>query len=345
MQLPQRQTVLLSTLLVLLSVGISYAAPGEPQQNNVPVPNDPFYMDGRQYNIQAVNAHLAWTTQVSITAKIGIADSGIDQSNSDVFAPSGCRDFTVMPNSPTCMDENGHGSHVASTICSRTNNGHNIAGLAWSCPEVVVAKVTNKYGNGNSLQLSDAIDWLADQPGMRIINLSLETHYQSAVQPQALSDSINRALAKGILIVAAAGNEGTNEGYNVPAQFPGVIAVAALDAQGKRASYSNYGDWISISAPGDSICANWLQDQVVCMSGTSMATPHVTAGLGLLLSKSPCMSADEAKAALAASATPLTETGLGAGLINFDALLSHAKVCQPATPKLDKLTYVSLIAR
>ena len=307
---------------------VRFAEPNYPIEASDTIPNDVYFQTGDQYNIFFVHAPAAWDVQKDITVKRGVADSGYYQGGSDTWPAAACMNFMQTPPVAGCEDGAGHGTHVTSTICSKTNNNYAIAGLGWTCPSLYVAKVLDSSGSGSTFQLAAGIDWLREQ-GVRIINLSLGGHSGSStpVQPQALLDAVNRALAADILIVAAAGNDGTDQGYNYPAQFDGVFAVAAVDGQSQRTSYSNFGPWVSGSAPGNFIWANYLNGNVAQLSGTSMATPHIAAGFGLLLSKAPCMTAGEAKAAFAASATPLTDNGMGAGLVNFQTLLAQAKNC------------------
>lgn len=169
----------------------------------------------------------------------------------------------------------GHGTHVAGII-------HAIAPAA----RIMPLRVLDTHGRGNTFILAYAIEYAAQQ-GADVINLSLGADCDS----QTLIETIATAVAQGVVIVAAAGNDASPI-PTCPASLPGVIAVAAVDEQRVRTSWSNYGPWVALAAPGEGITSTFplgyatetnLSPGYASWSGTSMATPFVTAAAALVL--------------------------------------------------------------
>ena len=142
-------------------------------------------------------------------------------------------------------DDNGHGTHVAGTIAQSTNNGYGVAGIAYEA-QIMPLKVLSAGGGGTVADIAEAIKFAADNHA-DVINMSLGGGGESHLMKEA----INYAYDKGVVIVAAAGNENRNAS-SYPARYPRVISVAATDAAGDKAPYSNYGAGVDISAPGGS---------------------------------------------------------------------------------------------
>jgi len=149
-------------------------------------------------------------------------------------------------------DDDGHGTHVASTIAEGTNNQIGMAGLAFKC-DLLPVKVLDNEGNGSFFDVAEGIDFAtnySDSQGrkVKVINLSLGGPDAS----QTAKAAVDRAFAAGIVVVAAAGNDGT-VGVNYPGAFPNVMAVGATDFRKQRAFYSSYGPEVSVVAPGGDV--------------------------------------------------------------------------------------------
>jgi subtilisin family serine protease len=176
--------------------------------------------------------------------------------------------------SPTADDNGGHGTHCAGIIAA-LQNGLGVLGVA---PESHILPV--KVLNDNGLSGFDAIERgirMATAAGVDIISMSLG----AAVEPPvALHQAIQQAVAAGIFIFAAAGNDGGC--VNWPARYPEVIAVAAIDQSGQIAGFSSRGEAVAVGAPGVGIYSTYLNNGYALLSGTSQATPFV-AGIGALL--------------------------------------------------------------
>ncbi|MET4679767.1 S8 family peptidase [Stenotrophomonas rhizophila] len=232
-----------------------------------------------------------------------------------------------------------HGTHVAGTIAAVTNNSTGVAGTAFNA-KVVPVRVLGKCG-GYTSDIADAIVWAsggtvsgvpANANPAEVINMSLggggscSTTYQTA---------INGAISRGTTVVVAAGNSNTNVSSSVPANCANVIAVAATTSAGARASFSNYGPGIDISAPGQAILSTLNSGTTVpgsasyaSYNGTSMAAPHVAGVVALVQSVAPtALSPASIESLLKSTARPLPGAcsgGCGAGIVDADAAVTAA---------------------
>jgi subtilisin family serine protease len=245
-------------------------------QNEV---NDTFYRN-YQWNLPAIGTENGWSvTRGSEKVKIAVVDTGVDLDHPDLSGRL-AEGYNVLERNGHPDDDNGHGTHVAGIIAAVTNNAEGVAGITWYNP-IMPVKVMNKEGYGGSFDVAEGIRWAADH-GADVINLSLGNYQPS----QVLEEAIRYALEKDAVVVAAAGNDNTIQ-PNFPAAYPGVISVAAVDWQGRRAEFSNFGDHIDIAAPGIYIPSTYPDGQYASLSGTSMAAPHVSALAGLIRSVNP----------------------------------------------------------
>jgi thermitase len=291
-----------------------------------------------QYALAALGLPQAWqTTQGNPNIKIAVIDSGVDPTHPDLIAnllPGaafiGSKDTNTQR--PAWTDEFGHGTHVAGIIAAMANNV-GVTGVAPFC-KILPVKVLDEWGNGDTVSVSQGVEWATAQ-GAQVMNLSLRVHQRDPVMEEA----INKALANNTVVVAATGNDGgVWEAY--PAAFDGVIGVGSIDEQRVRANTSNYGDWISVVAPGVNILSTKptypLHDNPTpgapyeMDSGTSMAAPAVAGIAALLLSKNPQLTAKEVKWRIEQSATDLGEPGFdqyyGHGMVNASAALNTGEM-------------------
>jgi subtilisin family serine protease len=196
-------------------------------------------------------------------------------------------------------DCNGHGTHVAGTVAARDNTA-DVVGVAPGAPLTGV-KVLGCNGSGSTSGVIKGIDWVtANAAKPAVANMSL-----GGSASQALDDAVRRSAASGVVYSIAAGNSGANACTESPARAgttSGVITVAATDSSDAETSWSNYGSCVDIWAPGLNILSTRRGGGTTTMSGTSMATPHVTGGSALYLSSHTGTPAD-VESALEAAAT------------------------------------------
>jgi len=241
-----------------------------------------------------------------------------------------------------------HGTHVAGTVAAATNNAFGVSGVNWAS-KLLPVRALGKCG-GYLSDIADAMRWAAGLtvPGAplnanpaRVLNLSLGG---SGACSATLQSAVNSVIAAGTVVVAAAGNSAGDAANFQPASCSGVIAVGATTRTGAKASYSNFGETVAISAPGSGVLSTAntgpfgpVADTYVTYSGTSMATPHVAGIVSLMLSVNPSLTPAEVRTKLLGSARPFpTGTGndcsagvCGAGIADAGAAVLAA--LPPAT--------------
>ncbi len=231
-----------------------------------------------EWGVRQINAPNAWSHTTGAGIKVAVIDTGI-ASHPDLTVVGG-----VSLIGTSYADDNGHGTHVAGIIAAK-NNTEGVVGVA-PAAELYAVKVLDRRGSGSVSNVVAGIDW-AITNHMDIINMSLGSPSYSL----ALDQVAQKAYDNGILLVAAAGNEGVadttinNVGY--PAKLSSVIAVAATDINNSRAYFSSTGLEVEVSAPGVNIKSTYLKNGYATMSGTSMATPMVAGDLALLKQANP----------------------------------------------------------
>ncbi len=277
--------------------------------SNVYPNDDPLYStSGRtpkgQWFHQSVNTPKVWEEGYSGSGvTVAVIDSGIDTSNSDLS----CRRTYYASGSFTSVeDENGHGTHCAGIIAGLDNS---LGGLGIAPGAELIALRAGSIDG--SLRVSDIAECInkAVNMGADIISMSFGSLQSNAIEKRAIKNAIN----KGVICVAAAGNEGTDS-YSYPAAYEGVLAVGAYSYRNDLTSYSNYGSWVDLAAPGSDILST-MPDEAAhqncdftdkftgnCsygkLSGTSMATPIVAGIAALVKSAHPSWDADMIKTAI-----------------------------------------------
>lgn len=248
--------------------------------------------------------------------KVAIVDTGVDATHPDLAGQvlPGCSFLTSLPTGQAgASDDNGHGTHVAGIAGAVTNNGVGIAGGA---PGIAIlpVKVLNGSGSGSYSDVANGIVFAANN-GAKVINLSL-----GGTQPSiTFTTAVAYARSVGAVVVAAGGNGYLSEGNqpSYPGATPGVLAVAAVDSGLQRASFSNTGAYIDLSAPGVNIFSTTRGAGYASWSGTSMATPFVAAAAAVVFKAHPTCTPDGVEQRLRSGAFGLgTPTAFGSGLVN-----------------------------
>ncbi|TYS16188.1 peptidase S8 [Rossellomorea vietnamensis] len=278
-------------------------------------PNDTYYQ-GYQYGPQNTDTDLAWNvTRGSSSQEIAILDSGVDYNHPDLASKT-IRGYDFVDNDYYPMDLNGHGTHVAGTAAAITNNSRGVAGMAPNT-KILAVRVLDANGSGSLNDIADGIRYAADQ-GAEVINLSLGCDCNTTT----LENAVNYAWNKGSVVIAAAGNDGVSTTFE-PASYSNVIAVGAVDSRDRRASFSNYGSWVDVTAPGVDIASTVPNNGYSYMSGTSMASPHVAGLAGLLAGQG--RSNSQIRAAIEQTADPISGTGsyFQHGRINSNAAVRY----------------------
>lgn len=274
------------------------------------LPNDPKFVS--QWPLTKIQAPEAWGITRGKGITVAVLDTGVDFKHPDlanqvIAGP----DLIDRDNDP--QDLHGHGTHVAGTIAALSNNGIDIAGVS---PEakVLAVRVLDAQGQGSMSAIADGV-LAAVNAGAQVINMSLGGPYDGLT----LRRAVEQAQQAGVVVVAAAGNEGsTRQSY--PAAYPGVLAVGATNAQDQRTNFSNYGTWVNIAAPGDRILSSRLGGGTTTMSGTSMAAPHVAAAAAMVKAAQPNWNAELIRRALLETGDPASGFGSNPALKRLNTL-------------------------
>ena len=289
-------------------------------------PNDPMF--SQQWDLAKMQLAQAWDLATGSGVVVAVVDTGADAGHPDL-AGQWVAGYNFVGNNSNTTDDNGHGTHVAGTVAARTNNGLGVAGIAYNA-KVMPVKVLDSTGSGSYTAIINGITYAADH-GARVINMSLGGYYSSA----SLQDAVNYAFNRGVVIVAAAGNDNTAS-PSYPAACQNVIAVAASDQNDNKASFSNYGSHISVAAPGVSILSTVRGGSYAAWNGTSMASPHVAGLAALVISQSPSRSNAQVRQIMEQSADDKGTAGwdqyFGWGRVNAYRALSGGSVPTPTSP-------------
>ena len=236
-----------------------------------------------------------------------VVDSGIDPSNTD-FEGRVATGYDAVQDGLGSGDCNGHGTHVAGTIGSKT------FGVAKKT-SLIPVRVLDCAGSGYNSSVIAGLNWIAGNyvPGeAAVVNMSLGGPTSSA-----LDEAVENLISRGITVVVAAGNDNVDACNYSPARTPAAITVGATNTDDSRASYSNFGSCLDIFAPGTSIPSTWLGvNYYAILSGTSMAAPHVAGVIVRFLSQYPGLSPAQVTNSIKTSSTKNLVTSAGTGSPN-----------------------------
>ena len=280
------------------------------------IPNDPYFSS--QWGLTKIQAPEGWDlTTGSSQVKIAIIDTGIDKDHPDLTGKIVNRANLTTTRSDD--DLNGHGTHVAGIAAAITNNRVGVAGTGFDA-SLMSVKVLNDSGSGYYSWIANGIKWAADN-GAKVINLSLGGSSSS----KTLEEAVNYAWNKGVILACAAGNDGVSSPL-YPAYYQNCLATAATDKSDIKTSWSNYGSWVDVAAPGLEIFSTLPNHNARLtktknygsLSGTSMATPFVAGLAGLLAGKNSNLNNVQIRNMIEENADKISGTGTywAAGRIN-----------------------------
>jgi subtilisin family serine protease len=259
------------------------------------------------WGVVRVEAPQAWAASKGAGVSVCVIDTGIDRTHPDLKAniKGGTN---IIAKTDDFTDDNGHGSHVSGTIAGTGATG----GIIGVAPKASLygVKVLDASGSGTYDDVIAGMQWAVDNH-MQVASMSLGGDSGN----QALQDAVAALVKGGVTLVAAAGNSGGAVGF--PGAYPGAIAVAASDNTDSLASFSSRGPEVAVIAPGVNIPSTYMKGGFQTLSGTSMATPHVSGLAALYIATHPGSTPDQVRAALAAAAVKLPNVipeGQGAGL-------------------------------
>ncbi|MFC3742188.1 S8 family serine peptidase [Paractinoplanes deccanensis] len=250
-------------------------------------PNDPGF--STQWGLKQTRVDQVWNSnRGNPRVIVAVLDTGVNPLPDLRTRMLPGHDFVNEDSNPA--DDNGHGTMAAGVVAAGGANRTGIAGICWNC-RILPVKVLNAKGSGTYTDIAQGIRFAADR-GARVISLSLGGNADSTI----LRDAVTYAEGKGALIVAAAGNKGVSAAH-YPAAIPSVLAVGGVTSTGARYSWSNYGSWVDVTAPGCNP-AQGPSGAIGQYCGTSSAAPFVAGVAGLLASSPLQPTAGEIRAAI-----------------------------------------------
>ncbi len=286
------------------------------------------FADNIDWGIARIGADKVWDIGNGVGVKVAIVDTGIQINHPDLVNNI-VQGYDFVNNDSDANDDNGHGTHVAG-ITSASFNQAGVVGVSHTS-KLIPVKVLNSQGYGYLSDVAKGVYYATDN-GARVINLSLGSTTDSLV----LKDAVNYASSKGVVVVAAAGNDG-GAPCSYPAAYSNAICVVATDSKNLLASFSNIGG--ELAAPGVYNYSTYIGSTYKYLSGTSMATPHVAGAAALLFSVCPTCSASEIRTVLRETAVDLGEVGqdilFGYGLVDLtSAVLKLQTPIVEETPEI-----------
>jgi len=323
------------------------------------LPNDPYFTNSLQYGLETthgIDAVTAWDKTVgSDDIVVGVIDTGITLNHPDLIdnlwtnkgeIPNNNIDddgdgyvddvhgYNFEGENADPSDDNEHGTHVSGIIGARGDNSVGVVGVNWRV-KLLPIKVLDSNGSGYLSTIAEGIDYAIKLKNrgvnIRVLNMSLGGGYSAA-----LERALERAKNHGILVAAAAGNEGANNDStpSYPANFPidNILSVTATDQDGELPSFSNFGHkTVHLAAPGVRILSTLPISAAPSgygnLTGTSMATPHVAGTAALIWAANPSLTMSQVRSIILDTVTPLsnlTSYTVTGGLLNANAAVSKA---------------------
>ncbi len=271
------------------------------------IPDDPQY--GNQYHLPLIGADRAWDHQpAGAPIVIAILDTGVDLDHPDLAGQ-------LLPGTNTYdggsyEDYHGHGTRVAGVAGAAAFNGEGVASVAWNA-RIMPIRVTSDSGSAFSSTLANALVWAADR-GARVANMS----FQSVAGSGTVQAAAQYFVEQGGVVFAGAGNLGIEE--PIP-ETPWIISVSGTNQNDELGSFSSWGDYIDLAAPGQSIRSTRMGGDYGSQSGTSFAGPVAAGVAALVLRVNPTFTASEVETLLEMTAVDLGDPG-------WDTRFGHGRV-------------------
>jgi len=289
------------------------------------IPNDPEY--SKQWHLPKISAPNGWNINTgSKDVIIAIADTGVDLNHVDL-ATKLVTGYNFYDNNTDVTDINGHGTKVSGSAAAISNNGIGVTGVNWQS-SIMPVKIGSPTG---TVYFSDAAEGTiyAVDHGAKVINFS----FGGSSYSTTLQNAVNYAWSKGAVIIASAGNHGTDAPL-YPAALDNVVAVGATDSADRLTSFSAYGSWVDVVAPGQFIYSTINGGGYGSVSGTSFSSP-ITAGLAaLIFAANPDLKNSDVVNLIKNNTDDLGEAGFDTyyawGRINVDKTVAAATSVTPS---------------
>jgi subtilisin family serine protease len=287
--------------------------------------NDPMF--GSEWHLAKIGAPAAWDTSTGSGVTVAILDSGVDGTHPDLSAKM-VPGWNFYDSNSNTSDVYGHGTIVAGAAAAATNNSTGVASVAGGA-KIMPMRVTDTSGIAYASSLSQALTWAADH-GARVASIS----FQGVAASATVQSAASYFRSKGGVVIVAAGNTGTQDS-TAPSDL--MTVVSGTDSNDVIASWSTYGSFVDIAAPGVNIYSTVRGGGYGAYSGTSMATPLVAGTAALILARRPDFAPAQVASTLYSSATDVGAVGTdiyyGHGRVNAAAALALAAGAATDTTK------------
>lgn len=278
--------------------------------------NDPYF--GSAWHLQKIGASAAWDLSVGSGVKIAILDTGVDGAHPDLqgrMLPG----YNFYDNNTNTTDVHGHGTGVAGTAAATLNNAQgvaSVAGQSWILP----VRIADANAWATWSTVAQGLNWAADQ-GARVANIS----YVGVAGSQSVRTAADYMRSKGGLVIVAAGNNNKDEGI---APTTSMIPVSATNSLDEKTSFSSWGSFVAMSAPGEGVWTTARGGIYQTWKGTSIASPVVAGVVALMMSRNPALKASQVESLLYSTAVDLGTVGrdavFGYGRVNASAAVAAA---------------------
>ncbi len=289
---------------------------------------DDLRLDSQLAVLQAVRVPQAWDrSRGDPDVTVAVLDTGVALTHPDLDGAVVGRFHAVGGAASTTdvTDAIGHGTAVAGVVAAETDNARGIAGVGFDT-SILAVKVASPGGLIYGPDLARGIRWATDR-GADVINMSLG----GPRYDEAMLSAVRYAVDRGVVMVASSGNEGTTR-RSYPAALPGVLAVGATDGR-SRASFSSYGDWVDVAAPGVDVLSTLKSGGYGRWDGTSFAAPIVSGQAALLRAASPAASAERIVSLITTSATGVAARSFDHGRVDVRGSLDWLLGAPPSSPR------------
>ncbi len=294
------------------------------------VPNDQYY--SRAWHHTKIGTPTAWNSTRGTGVTIAILDTGVDNTHPDLtsnIVPG----WNFYSNNSNTTDVNGHGTAVAGVAAASTNNTIGVASVAGSS-KIMPVRVADANATASASTVAKALTWVADK-GVRVANIS----YSGIPGNLTIQNAAQYMKNKNGLVIVAAGNSGTDLGYTATTTM---IPVSATDSNDVKTSWSSFGKYVAISAPGKDIWTTFRNTVYGIGWGTSMATPVTAGTVALMMAANPKLSSTQVESLLFSTAKDLGTAGrdsyYGYGRVNAAAAVQAAKAAATTTTLLTAAT-------
>lgn len=280
------------------------------------VVNDPEY--GRQWHLPLMGAPEAWQYSTGQDIIVAVLDSGVNAAHADLSGQV-LPGYNTVSNDSNTSDINNHGTWVAGVVAAKVNNYTGVASVAPQA-KILPIRITNDTGGWAYFSdMAEGIRWAADN-GAKVANLS----YDGAAGSSTVASAAVYMMGKGGVVLVAAGNDNTDYGYTNHASLFVAGATTSSDA---KASYSSYGSFVDISAPGSSIYTTSRNGGYSSVSGTSFATPNTAAVAALVMAANPGLLPTDVMAVI-------SNTSVDLGAAGWDPIYGYGRVDAAAAAQM-----------